>query len=66
MGSLSNIDLLNLSKFYNLPLYNVMQKDNLKDCKFYDNSFYIINNQNSSQQHGKHAGKLQNRPYFVK
>ena len=54
----SNIDLLNLAKYYHLPLYNVIQKDQLNKCQQINNTFYVINNQSSSVGSGSHWAAL--------
>lgn len=54
MGTLSNFDLFDISEYYNLDLVDVVQKDLLNNCKFVDNGFYIINNQDSSEGNGTH------------
>lgn len=54
MGTTSNIDLFKLTEYYNLPIYDVVQKDKLKECEPVNNVYYIINNQSSNIGSGTH------------
>jgi hypothetical protein len=55
MGSTSNIDLLNIAKYFSIHnLVAVCQKDKLMMYPLMNNSFYIINSQDSTEGTGTH------------
>ncbi len=51
--SLSNIEIINLSKIYNLPLQNVVMKDELKGV-IPKRGLYIVNMESSTDGNGTH------------
>jgi len=63
MGSTSNIDLLNIAKYFDIGnLVDVCQKDKLMMYPLINNSFYIINTQDSTEGTGTHwTGLFLNR-----
>jgi len=54
MGSTSNLELENIAEFYKLPLISVCQKDLLKNQRYVNNCYYIINSQSSGEGSGSH------------
>lgn len=55
MGSTSNIDLFDMAKFFKINnLVTVCQKDKIMMYPLVNNSFYIINSQDSNQGSGTH------------
>jgi len=52
--STSNFELMELAKYFNLDLVDVVQKDNLHKCPKHNNCFYIINTASSYENNGTH------------